>query len=62
MGREVRRIVRSLLRPFGPVEWGTDTWGEILSEPNEAHARSVAGGTGAKLYTRPAMGEWVEVR
>lgn len=54
-------LIKSVLCPFGDTEWGTDTWGEILSEPNEAHARSVAGGTGARLYTRPAMGKWVEV-
>lgn len=54
-------LIESALRPFGATEWGTDCWGEILSEPNEAHARTVAAGTSSKLYTRPAAGKWVEV-
>lgn len=54
-------LFEAATRPFGPTEWGTDYWGEILSEPNEAHARTVAAGTSSKLYTRPAAGKWVEV-
>lgn len=42
------------------TEWGTDCWGEILSEPSEAHARTVAAGTGSRLYSRSPMGAWVE--
>lgn len=48
-------------RPALPVtEWGTNHWGEILSEPTEGHARGVARTTGAKVYSRSPMGEWVE--
>lgn len=41
------------------AEWGTDLWGEILSEPNEAHARKVASDTGASLYERSPAGQWI---
>lgn len=43
------------------TEWGTDHWGEVLSEPDEAHARKVARDTGATLYSRPPAGAWSPV-
>lgn len=39
-------------------EWGTDCWGEVLSEPSEAHAREVARASGANIYSRPPRGAW----
>lgn len=43
------------------TEWGTDHWGDIMSEPTEGHARGVCRITGAKLYRRSPMGQWEEV-
>ena len=40
------------------IEWGTDYWGDILSEPDEAHARAVAKKGNANLYTRQPGGTW----
>ena len=44
------------------VEWGTDYWGEVMSEPSEDHARQVAaaGGAGVKVYTRTPLTDWME--
>lgn len=41
------------------TEWGTDYWGDILSEPSEGHAREVASSTGATVYVRSSGGEWI---
>lgn len=43
---------------IGASEWGTDYWGDILSEPDEEHARAVARKGKANLYSRPPMGQW----
>jgi len=42
------------------TEWGTDHWGEVLSEPTEGHARGVARITGASVYSRSPMGQWIK--
>lgn len=47
------------MTPAAAVEWGTDHWGEVFSEPTEGHARGVARITGAKLFKRIAGEEWV---
>lgn len=39
--------------------WGTDCWGDILSEPTEDHARSVAQSSKATLYSRLPHCAWV---
>lgn len=38
------------------TEWGTDYWGEVMSEPSEEHARSVAKAGGANVYSRDSLG------
>lgn len=41
------------------TEWGTDYWGEILSEPTEDMARSLAEEYHTtKLYRRVEGGDW----
>lgn len=48
---------------LGATEWGTDYWGEVMSEPNEDHARNVAAAGDAEIYYRSPMGQWTkEVR
>jgi hypothetical protein len=43
-------------------EWGTDHWGEILSEPSEEHARKVASTGGDTLYRRDESGQWAALK
>lgn len=40
------------------AEWGTDYWGEILSEPTEAYARKLATFYGVAVYVRSHGDEW----
>lgn len=41
------------------TEWGTDYWGEIMSEPTQTKARQLAGCVdGIKLFKRAPMGKW----
>lgn len=40
------------------VEWGTDYWGEVLTEPSEEHARQVAQAGQAAVYSRQPGGAW----
>lgn len=46
--------------PLPATEWGTDYWGEILSEPSEDHARNLAKWGVANVYLRSPMGQWVK--
>lgn len=41
-------------------EWGTDHWGEVMSEPTQEHARKVATASHAKVYYRVPGGLWVK--
>jgi hypothetical protein len=40
------------------VEWGTDYWGETLSEPTEERARELAKESGCNLYSRQPHCSW----
>jgi hypothetical protein len=43
---------------IGATEWGTDYWGEVMSEPDEDHARKVAKAGRSNVYSRSPMGAW----
>ena len=42
------------------TEWGTDYWGDILSEPSEEQARQLAKAAGSNVYSRQPHCEWVQ--
>lgn len=45
------------------IEWGTNWWGSIMTEPSEHHAVQVAASGRARLYNRITTdGEWFEVK
>lgn len=44
--------------PAEAVEWGTDYWGEVLSEPTEEHARNLARWQKVRLYKRIDGDDW----
>lgn len=44
--------------PTEGAMWGTDYWGDILSEPSEQQARALAKASDSKVYTRQPHCEW----
>jgi hypothetical protein len=65
--QEAMQMMRDLNSPYKgqkyddnpalPTEWGTDCWGDIMSEPSEKAARAVVKG-GFKLFRRQPGAKW----